>query len=206
VGAGAEIVAAGAGDREAVATALAAAFFDDPVTTWSAPADRHRPAVLRHFFGCYFDFHVGEGMVFVDPERRGAAVWALPGNWKTTAWQDLRIARAFPHPRHWRRAAAVSRGLLGLERRHPPLPPHFYLASLGVVSAAQGRGLGSQLLQPVLEICDSDGIPAYLESSKEANIAFYARHGFRVSGEHRLPRGPTIWPMWREPRGSAAAP
>jgi GNAT superfamily N-acetyltransferase len=201
VAGGGVIAPAGEGDRERVAAALTAAFMDDPVTTWSTPSERHRPAVLRHFFRCYFDFHVGEEMVYVDPERRGAAVWALPGRWKTTVAQDLKISRAFAHPRHWARAATVSRGLLGLERRHPPRPPHFYLASLGVEPQHQGEGLGSRLMAPVLEICDSDGVPAYLESSKEANIAFYARHGFRVSGEIRLSRqGPTMWPMWREPR------
>lgn len=199
--AGEEITPAGAGDRERVASALTAAFIDDPVTTWATPADRHRPPVLRHFFRCYFDFHVGEGTVYVDEERCGAAVWALPGRWRTTAGQDLRIARAFAHPRHWLRAPTVARGLLGLERNHPPQPEHFYLASLGVVPEEQGRGLGSRLMQPILTICDSDGIPAYLESSKESNIAFYARHGFRVTGELKLSRrGPTMWPMWREPR------
>lgn len=199
--AGAEIAPANANDRELVAAALAAAFMDDPVTTWSTPSERYRPKVLRHFFRCYFDFHIGEEMVYVDPERRGAAVWALPNKWKTTVAQDLKISRAFAHPRHWSRAVSVSRGLLGLERRHPPQPPHFYLASLGVEPRHQGEGLGSRLLQPVLEICDSDGVPAYLESSKEANIAFYARHGFRVTGEIRLSHdGPTMWPMWREPR------
>ena len=193
-------MAAGSGDREAVASALTAAFMEDPVTNWATPANRHRPAVLRHFFRCYFDFHLGDGTVYVDPERRGAAVWALPGRWRTTVGQDLRIARAFAHPRNWLRAPTVARGLLGLEREHPPEPEHFYLASLGVAPAEQGRGLGSRLMQPILAICDSDGIPAYLESSKESNIAFYARHGFRVSGELKLSRrGPTIWPMWREP-------
>lgn len=199
--AGAGIEPVGSGERGAVAEALTAAFMDDPVTCWATPSDRHRPAVLRHFFGCFFDFHVGEGMVYADPERRGAAIWALPGRWRTTARQDLRIARAFAHPRHWWRAPRVSRGLLGLERRHPPAPPHFYLAQIGVMPEAQGQGLGSRLLAPILAICDRDGIPAYLESSKHSNIAFYARHGFRVREEVRLPRGPTMWPMWREPRG-----
>jgi GNAT superfamily N-acetyltransferase len=190
----------GTGDRAAVAAALSAAFMDDPVTSWTTPSERQRPAVLRHFFGCFFDFHVGEGMVFADPERRGAAIWALPGKWRTTTRQDLRIARAFAHPRHWARAARVTRGLLGVERRHPAAPPHFYLAQVGVVPEAQGNGLGSRLLEPILEICDRDGIPAYLESSKESNLGFYARHGFRVREEVKLPRGPTMWLMWREPR------
>jgi GNAT superfamily N-acetyltransferase len=199
--AGAQIAPVDLRDRATVVESLTAAFLDDPVPCWATPAERHRAPILRHFFGCYFDFHVGEGMVYADEARHGAAVWALPGRWRTSARQDLRIARAFAHPGHWLRAPAVAWGLLGLEREHPPRPEHFYLASVGVVPERQGEGLGSRLLQPVLEICDSDGIPAYLESSKESNIAFYARHGFRLTGELKLSRnGPTMWPMWRDPR------
>jgi ribosomal protein S18 acetylase RimI-like enzyme len=94
----------------------------------------------------------------------------------------------------------IATGLLGMERRHPREKPHWYLAVLGTDPSAQGQGLGSAVLQPVLERCDTDGIGAYLESSKERNIDFYARHGFRVTGKIRLPRGPTMWPMWRDPR------
>jgi hypothetical protein len=52
----------------------------------------------------------------------------------------------------------------------------------------------------VLDQCDSDQVGAYLESSKERNIDFYARHGFRVLGEIELLRGPKMWKMWRDPR------
>ena len=92
----------------------------------------------------------------------------------------------------------VAIGLLGVERRHPLRAPRWYLSVLGTDPVAQRQGLGSAVLRPVLEQCEADGIGAYLESSKERNIDLYARHGFRVSGELRLPRGQRVWPMWRE--------
>ena len=188
-------------DRAALARSLADAFWDDPVTSWASPHHGARPAVLRHFFGTQLRHKLPGGFVYTDEKRAGAAIWAPPKTWRTTPRQDLQLMRAFAHPRHWPRAPMVAYGLLGLERVHPRAPAHFYLATLGVAPTAQGQGLGSRLLQPVLEICDRDGVPAYLESSKESNIAFYARHGFRVTGEIALPRGPKMWAMWREPRG-----
>ncbi len=195
-----EIEVAGAGDRESALDALARAFFDDPVAIWSTPPDRHRPAVLRRFFGAQFDVRVGEETVYVDAEGGGAAIWALPGRWRASPRQQLGSIAAFAHPRHWRRAPRVARGLVAMEHVHSQMPEHFYLATLGVSPDRQGEGVGSRLLAPVLSICDSEGIPAYLESSKYSNIAFYARHGFRVVDELHLPGGgPVFFRMWREP-------
>ena len=71
---------------------------------------------------------------------------------------------------------------------------------LGTDPSAQGSGLGSAVLAAMLSQCDRDGVSAYLESSKERNVDFYARHGFRVLEEYRLLRGPLVWLMWRDPR------
>src|SRR5205814_297309 len=96
------------------------------------------------------------------------------------------------------RLARVLRGLSIVEKCHPE-DPHFYLATLGTDPGHQGEGIGSALMQPVLSMCDQEGLGAYLESSKESNIAFYSRHGFRVTEEVRMPHGPPVWLMWREP-------
>jgi GNAT superfamily N-acetyltransferase len=114
--------------------------------------------------------------------------------------ESMRIADAFANPRLWPRGPLIGYGLTGVERRHPKRPEHLYLATLGVKPSHQGRGLGSLLLGPALALCDREGLPAYLESSKERNVAFYARHGFRQTREIKLPRGPVLYAMWREPR------
>jgi ribosomal protein S18 acetylase RimI-like enzyme len=188
-------------DVPALARMLARAFLDDPVAMWSCPPDALRLAVLEHFNAARVRHLLGEQEIWTTPELSSAALWAPPERWKTTPRQDVELARGILHPRLLVRAPLVIRGLLGLERRHPRTPPHWYLAVLGTEPAAQGQGLGSTVLRPVLEQCDVDGVGAYLESSKERNIAFYARHGFRVTAELRLPRGPSMWGMWRDARG-----
>jgi GNAT superfamily N-acetyltransferase len=96
----------------------------------------------------------------------------------------------------------MRRGFEAITRAHPA-ESHFYLSGLGTDPPRQGEGLGSAALRPVLTRCDALGIPAYLESTKERNVAFYERHGFVVTGTVAVPPdGPTLWTMWRAPQGS----
>lgn len=53
----------------------------------------------------------------------------------------------------------------------------------------------------VLERCDRDGVPAYLEASSARSRRLYERLGFTFMGTTvDLPDGPAMWPMWREPQ------
>jgi len=187
-------------DLPALTRALARAFADDPVACWACPPANARPRMLERFYDVRLRQLLREDEVWTDPTRSAAALWAPPERWRTTLREDLALARGMLVPRLLGRLPLVFHGFTGIERRHPPSPPHWYLAILGTAPAVQGRGLGSSVLWPVLERCDEDGVGAYLESSKEQNIAFYARHGFRVTRELRLPRGPRMWAMWRDPR------
>jgi predicted GNAT family N-acyltransferase len=65
----------------------------------------------------------------------------------------------------------------------------------------RGKGFGQVLMESRLDRVDAEHAPAYLESTKHENIAYYQRCGFEVTGEIVLPEGgPTMWPMWRAPR------
>ncbi len=188
-----------AADLPVLARTLARAFDDDPVAAWACPPATARPRMLDRFYAVRLAQLLREDEVWTDPGCEAAALWAPPGRWRTTLRDDLALARGFVTPRLLGRLPLVFHGLTGVERGHPATPPHWYLAILGTAPRAQGRGLGSAVLAPVLARCDEDGVGAYLESSKERNVAFYARHGFRVTRELRLPRGPRLWAMWRDP-------
>jgi len=179
---------------------LARAFLDDPVARWACRPEALRPTMLERFHATRLEQLLAHEEVWTTGELASAALWAPPKRWKLTPSQDAALARGLLHPRLIVRLPLIVPGLLAIQRRHPSSPPHWYLAVLGTDPSAQGQGLGSAALAPVLEQCDADRVAAYLESSKERNIDFYARHGFRVTGELRLPRGPVVWPMWREPR------
>jgi GNAT superfamily N-acetyltransferase len=186
-------------DLPALTSMLTRAFHDDPIAIWACPHERERPRMLERFHGTRLKHLLPHGEVWTTPECESAALWAPPEAWKTSGREDLELTRCMLTPRLLVRAPLVGFGLLGIERKHPHNPPHWYLATLGTDPSAQGRGLGSAVLAPILEQCDRDGVDAYLESSKERNLDFYARFGFRATDTHRLPRGPQAWPMWRDP-------
>jgi ribosomal protein S18 acetylase RimI-like enzyme len=187
-------------DAPRLAQALASAFQDDPVISWVFPHEQRRRGVLPAFM----EFRLRKlafpkDEVWMTGDGAATAVWIPPPG----KWQMSRSERLWLLPPLIRflgpRTASVLGGLNRMEEQHPQDPSHWYLFILGTELAAQGRGLGSALLSHVLARVDADGLPAYLESSNERNIALYSRHGFEVISELTIPGGPRIWPMWRGP-------
>jgi predicted N-acetyltransferase YhbS len=77
--------------------------------------------------------------------------------------------------------------------------PHWYLQLLMVDPSFQRQGIGGLLQTPTLERCDAEAIPSWLETQKPDNLVYYGRFGFTVVAEHKVPDGPSIWSMVREP-------
>jgi GNAT superfamily N-acetyltransferase len=191
---------AGRTDLPQMADALARAFRDDPVMAWLFGDDEDvNERRLRRFFAIEGGRHLEHPTVFTTDDHAGAAYWDPPGHWKTPLRHMARLAPFMTFAMRQRIPRAL-KGLGLIERAHAAHPEHYYLAVLGTRPDRQGTGVGSALIQPILDRCDQHGIGAYLESSKERNIPFYRRHGFEVVEELQLPKGPPLWPMWRDPQ------
>ena len=108
------------------------------------------------------------------------------------------VARAFG--RRLGPAVALEQAMV---RAHPR-DPHWYLFAIGVDPAHQGSGVAGSLLRSRLARCDQAGEPAYLESTKIANVPLYQHFGFEPTEPMTMPDGaPAITPMWRPPTAQA---
>jgi len=191
-------------DAAAVSATLGAAFQQDPINTWWIPEDSERARMLPSFFRFAIErLWLRFDEVHVADDGAGAAAWVPPARWRLTEEEEAHLAPFFVDvvaPEYLQRAGV----LIGLiEERHPDDPEHWYLPCIGVHPDRQGQGVGSKLLRHMTTRLDREALPAYLEASSEQNRALYLRHGFEVTGELTLPDGPTMWMMWRDPRGGA---
>ena len=130
----------------------------------------------------------GDGIaVWIPPEGREAHEAIAPA--PPGAQQEILGDHAATHAAFW-----------GWVEDHEPQEPLLFLSHIGVIPERQGEGLGSALLRDGLARVDRDGVPAWLETSRARNAAYYEGFGFRSVIDLDAPGGgPHIWFMRRDP-------
>jgi len=182
-----------AADLPAVAETLALAFYDDPVVSWCVEDGARRRQLNPAVFGAVAKSFLAHDETYTVDQGVSTALWAPPG-----AADDEELPPVLGEILE--QDAERLFEVFGLMAQTHPVEPHYYLSLLGTRPESQGHGLGSSLMAPVLERCDRDRVPAYLEATSERNVPLYLRHGFEVTAEIQIPGGPKMWPMWRAPK------
>lgn len=190
------------GELDEMVAVASRAFWPDPLLGWFSRDRLHEYRYLPSFFEADLKLmrRYTEPIVADHDGRIGAlAVWVSPDELQRPAWEEaVKTVRTLPVLARARHRVTALRLLAAVERRRPT--DHWYLALLATDPAAQGRGLASALVGWGLGVADRDGRPAYLETQKEANVAWYARHGFEVTAEVQVADAPRIWCLARAPK------
>ena len=190
----------------ATAVVLAArAFHTDPFFKYLSPDSLLRARGLNLFFLSLCRNLGPRAAVFtarLDDEIVGVSIWIEPGGYPypvaAQIGQQLGALRAL-----YRVPSALVRGtryLQAIDKAHPH-EELWYLQLLATDPEHQRQGVGTALVASVHERCDREGRAAYLETQKEANLAYYGRFGYRLA-ETLTPvrEGPPIWTLRREPK------
>ena len=188
-----------AGDLETLVVTLSDSFSTDPMLNWVIPPIQLYPDYFRLLLN---EVYLPRGMIHLEEETRATALWLPPEERFQMAprLSLLKLALRLIANDGLRALGRIRQQGLVFEK-HLPAEPHYYLQFLGCRVQFQGNGVGSALLKHGTQICDEQGIPAYLESSNQLNVPLYERHGFTVLAEETLSNGgPRAWFMWRDPR------
>lgn len=180
------------------------AFWDDPMFNYFRPNLLAQHQDLPRLFGATLRDCGRHGEVWratIGPAVAGVAAWLPPGvlppaNGTRALRQGLRV---LPSVIRANQRRTLIKLLNEMTARHPH-EEHWYLAVLATDPLFRGRGVGSSLVEPVLERADDVGVPTYLETQNESNLAYYRRFGFDVVDQFSVDGCPPVWTMQREPR------
>ena len=189
-----KIFSAGTIQRQKVLSTVLMGFSADPFVRWICPEAGNYIDFIGAF-NAYGGKAVDTNTAYVVEGFKGTALW-LPPNIEA---DEETFVKEIEQNVLIEKQESLFKVLDELEKYHPEAPC-WYLPIIAVDPHYQNNGIGSLLMKHALEKIDSDGLPAYLESSNPRNMSLYKRYGFETMGQIKVEDVPPLHPMIREAR------
>jgi GNAT superfamily N-acetyltransferase len=171
---------------------LTLAFGSDPPCRWAWPDPQQYLEVFPRYARALGGGALQHGTGHYAEGFTGVALWLPPG----VAPDKAALNRVFQATVAKERQGVLFAMAEQIRAFHPR-EAHWYLPLIGVDPAHQGKGIGSALLSQILNDCDAQRLPAYLEATSPRNIRFYERRGFEALGRIQVGGAPPVVPMLR---------
>lgn len=156
--------------------------------------DSRRKERIRKLMAYSYELCRAYGEVWLSDDGQACALLLFPdkkrNTWRTLLW-DAQLALQVIGIGH---VGAVLKREAMIKANHPKMPIA-YLWFIGVLPQVQGKGIGTALLQEVINACEELQRPIYLETSMQQNLPFYTKMDFEIF--HSLELGYTIYQLRR---------
>lgn len=182
-------------EKSQVIDSLVLGFSTDPILRWLFPDPQkyltNAPTIMQLFGGRAF----AHNSAYHIQHYVGAALWLPPDVFP----DEEGLTKLFQDSFDGAQLDEIFSCFEQMDNFHPD-EPCWHLAFIAVDPTQQNKGHGSALMKHTLEAVDNDKKLAYLESTNEANLSLYQRHGFELMGNIQAGNSPSMFPMVREPR------
>ncbi|RTL60088.1 MAG: N-acetyltransferase [Sphingobacteriales bacterium] len=183
------------GDKNRVVDILSKSFIDNKSVNYIIRQDTKKEQHIRALMAYSFDICHLFGTVFLTDDKMGCALILLPDKKKTTLTSilmDIKLAISAIGLLNIKRAMTRESAI----KKIHPNGLLYYLWFIGVDPEQQGKGIGSELLNKIIEEGISQKRTICLETSTLKNIPWYEKHGFKIYKEMEF--GYTLFCMKRE--------
>lgn len=119
------------------------------------------------------------GEIYLSDDNNAVALWDFEGNEKMSIhyiWRNL----AFLIRIGIKSVIRIVKSEAHIHNNFRNDPRYCHLYMIGVLPEAQGKGLASTLMNPMLQRMEEKSIPVFLETANLRNVDIYKKKGFKV--------------------------
>ena len=200
-----ELIKLRKGDIEQASKVMGRAFQNDPIIAYAYPNENDRKSKTPYVYEFLLSYFVRYAEVYATSKYlEGIAVWQRHEYKKLNMsfWQIFISGAMWPA---FKMGMNVGKRMQPFfeyieNKRWELVPyPHWYLMAIGVDPKYQGKGCASKLIKTMLTRIGKEGLPCYLETETEKNVALYQHFDFKVIEEFIVPDTELkLWAMLRE--------
>lgn len=173
------MIRAGIEDKNRIVDILSNAFDDNKSVNYIIQQDAKRKQRIRNLMAYSFDLCHSFGDVFMSEDKKGCALILLPDKKKITlrsVFLDTKLAVSVIGLANLKKAMERE---AAINKIHPD-GIIYYLWFIGVDPTDRGNGVGSKLLESVIQKGLSQKRTICLETSTTKNLPWYEKHGFKT--------------------------
>lgn len=180
----------GKGDLAAAAKVMAAAFDDDASIRHLLGGEKEGRHDWRYFL-CVLKAVYGRCVMLSGDEGIDSLLILFPPRLKAVPTMPFLFGGGLGLWRYfglriYLRSLRYENNCRAVKSRHTT-PDAWYCMCFAVQPERQGRGVGSRLFRPALDVFQSECIPLYLETHKAVNVEIYSHYGFDTVDRNSIP-------------------
>jgi predicted GNAT family N-acyltransferase len=164
---------------------LTQSFESNQSVNYIIPQDKKRKKRIRALMDYSFEVCYLFGDVFISEDKNACALIVYPDKKKTSLKSivlDVKLIIQCVGFKNIKKTLSRE----ALIQKIQPKETMTYLWFIGVNLAEQNKGIGSSLLQEIIQKSLQNNRPIYLETSTNKNLPWYKKYGFKVYSEQDL--------------------
>lgn len=176
------MIKAGKNHKSHVIEILTNSFEDNQSVNYIVKQDIKRKERIRALMDYSFEICYMFGAVYLSDDKKGCALVLYPDQKKFSIKSTLLDVQLLLNAIGLTRVGKAMSRESAIKSNYPN-EPIYYLWFLGVFNADQNNGVGSQLLEEIIQDSQKQHKPIYLETSTIKNIPWYQKFGFSIYQE-----------------------
>jgi len=153
-------------------------FKNDPHLTWLLEESKNK-FKLNVLIDYVVHQTLRRGEIYLTDDNNAVALWDFERNEKMS-FHYIRRNLAFLIQIGMRSVVRILKSEAHVNNNFRKYPRCCHLYMIGVLPAAQGKGLASALMNPMIRRMKEKSIPLFLETANRRNVDIYKKKGFKI--------------------------